>query len=59
VINVVIGVYVYKAIKDPENYKKDPEGRTVVPVGFKEQNMDRRRNMQQQGGKKEQLKEDK
>lgn len=24
VINLVIGVYIYKAVKDPENYKKDP-----------------------------------
>jgi hypothetical protein len=23
-MNIVIGVYVYKVIKDPENYKKDP-----------------------------------
>lgn len=23
-MNVVIGVYIYKVLKDPENYKKDP-----------------------------------
>lgn len=23
-MNIVIGIYVYKVIKDPENYKKDP-----------------------------------
>lgn len=23
-INIVMGIYVYKVIKDPENYKKDP-----------------------------------
>ena len=23
-INIVMGIYIYKAIKDPENYKKDP-----------------------------------
>jgi hypothetical protein len=23
-MNIVIGVYVYRVIKDPENYKKDP-----------------------------------
>ena len=23
-INIVIGIYIYKAIKDPENYKVDP-----------------------------------
>lgn len=23
-INIVIGVYIYRVIKDPENYKRDP-----------------------------------
>jgi hypothetical protein len=23
-MNIVIGVYIYKVVKDPENYKKDP-----------------------------------
>ena len=23
-MNVVIGVYIYRVVKDPENYKKDP-----------------------------------
>ena len=23
-MNIVIGVYIYKVLKDPENYKKDP-----------------------------------
>lgn len=23
-MNIVIGIYIYKVVKDPENYKKDP-----------------------------------
>lgn len=23
-MNLIIGIYIYKVIKDPENYKKDP-----------------------------------
>jgi hypothetical protein len=23
-MNIVIGIYIYKVLKDPENYKKDP-----------------------------------
>lgn len=48
IINIVIGVYIYKAIKDPENYKKDPNIKPVIPVGFKEQNMNRRMNAKKQ-----------
>ncbi len=47
-INVVIGIYIYKVIKDPENYTKDLPLKPVIPVGFKEQNMDRRMNAKKQ-----------
>lgn len=30
-INVVMGVYVYRAIKDPENYQRDEPVRMVRP----------------------------
>lgn len=46
-INVFIGVYIYKVIKDPENYTKEEPLKHVIPVGFKEQNMDRRRFVNQ------------
>ena len=29
-MNIVIGIYIYKVIKDPENYKKDPPLRVTI-----------------------------
>lgn len=50
-INIVIGVYVYKVIKDPENYKVDPPLKPVIPVGLKELNMNRRWNAKKEAKK--------
>ena len=47
-INIFIAVYIYKVIKDPENYTKDEPLKHVIPVGFKEQNMNRRINAKKQ-----------
>ena len=41
-INVVIGIYIYKAIKDPENYKIDEPLKQQIPIGLREQNMNKR-----------------
>jgi hypothetical protein len=56
-INIVIGVYIYKVIKDPENYKVDPPFKPMIPVGFKEQNMNRRMNAKKEASKQEDKKE--
>lgn len=34
-INIVIGIYIYKVIKDPQNYKSDNQQSIKIPVGFK------------------------
>ena len=44
-INIVIGVYIYRVIKDPENYKADEPLKPVIPVGFKEESMNKRMKM--------------
>jgi hypothetical protein len=44
-INIVIGVYIYRVVKDPENYKADEPLKPVIPVGFKEESMNKRMKM--------------